>query len=745
MVRLQQRLTAMTSRAAVEKRIRIALVCVSAVLITMLGAIGWWAATSIDDRSISREAKAVRTGLEELLERVPVEQDTSAVWTDSVRNLRINNGPWLADNLAEWVSDYFGHDRVYLLDPENRVLRAAEHGQGAPLSRFRHDQAAIAPMVETLRAEMAQAAAETPEDSTDAISGLGIADLRPISDNTAAIVSVRPVVPDNGNLQQALGTEFLHVSVVELTPELAGSMGERFDLEDLRFTRETVSDPGRYSVPALDGAGRIVGFFSWLPYKPAFQLITHTWPMLSLCLLFVALSIALLLVRLKRSSERLSKTEAQAEFLAYHDALTHLPNRALFEKTLDQALSKARQLGSRVVLHCIDLDHFKSVNDTLGHPAGDALLIEVAARLKALIGENDLVARLGGDEFAIIETQVRDISDSLALAQRIVETLGQPFTLSGREVHVGGSVGLMAAEGPSANAEDLQRQADLALYESKAAGRGRYMLYGGELGEALRDRLATELALREALQSGQGLAVVYQPIFSSHSGEIEGAEALVRWDHPTRGRISPAKFVRLAEERGLIATLGLWVMRQACLYTVSSGLPWVAVNVSPVQFRDERFADRVFEVLESTGLAPARLEIEVTEGLLLQNSPEVQKTLRRLRERGVRIALDDFGTGYSSITYLRTYGIDKLKIDQSFTAQLGEDGEIDSIVRSIIDLGRAMKMKVTAEGVETERQRAILLEMGCDQLQGYLLARPMPQIEWPHKGSDLNRAKARSR
>ena len=223
-----------------------------------------------------------------------------------------------------------------------------------------------------------------------------------------------------------------------------------------------------------------------------------------------------------------------------------------------------------------------------------------------------------------------------------------------------------------------------------------------------------------------GLELVYQPIFDARGGSVAGAEALVRWEHPSRGRLSPDTFIGLAEERGLIDQLGMWVLHKACEYAVSSSIPWVAVNVSPLQFRDEKFAERVFAVLQATGLPARRLEIEITEGLLLQNSPVTQATLMRLRATGIRVALDDFGTGYSSISYLRTHGIDKLKIDQSYTAQLGKDAEIDSIVRSIIDLGRAMHMAVTAEGVETPEQQAILQSIGCDQLQGYLLSRPLP-------------------
>lgn len=698
---------------------------IAATFVFALGIFGGWAAGKIDDRSIARETRAVRMGLEEWLDRIPVEQDTSAIWTDSVIHLRAGDDDWIAENLGEWVSEYFGHDRVYLIDPDNRALRAVQNGERVNPTAFDRDRMILDPMIVELRQKMAAAAGGNPSNSTDAVSGLGLEDIRAMPDGRASIISIRPIVPSDLSLVQASGEEFLHISIVDLGPDVSGAIGKKFEVADLRFDLQPNADEDRIATPVLDSSGRIVGFFSWLPYEPAYELIVDTSPMMGLCLLVLVLAGGFLIVRLRRTSRRLVETEAEATFFAYHDPLTRLPNRALFEQELARALADGRRRQQTVVLHCIDLDRFKHVNDTLGHPAGDALLIQVGRRLGALVGEHDVLARLGGDEFALIQPQVDAITDALGLAQRMINALEEPFDLNGHEVTISGSVGLMSSHGGDLSAEDLIGRADMALYEAKTGGRNRYMLYGGELGAVVRERLALELHLREALRADQGLKLAYQPIYCSRTQQILGAEALLRWDHPVRGSLSPAVFIKLAEERGLIKQLGLWALRQACSFTAQSPLPWVAVNVSPIQFRDERFADRVFEVLADTGLHPTRLEIEVTEGLLLQNSSEVQETLRVLRARGIRVALDDFGTGYSSISYLRTYGIDKLKIDQSFTAQLGLNEEIDSIVRSIIDLGRAMKMKLTAEGVETEAQRNLVVGMGCDQLQGYLLARPL--------------------
>lgn len=311
------------------------------------------------------------------------------------------------------------------------------------------------------------------------------------------------------------------------------------------------------------------------------------------------------------------------------------------------------------------------------------------------------------------------------MAARITSEMALPFEIDGQEVLVGASVGIAIADETALAPVDLMRRADVALYEAKENGRGRYQLFGGQLDLAVRERRALELELRAALNGAGGLSLAYQPIVSAGDHTILGAEALVRWDNPTRGRLAPDMFIGLAEERELIDKLGNWVLREACLFAQASPLPWIAVNVSPLQFRDEHFVDKVMQVLQETGLNAERLELEVTEGLLLQNSLVVQNTLKRLRAAGIRVALDDFGTGYSSISYLRTHGVDKLKIDQSYVARLGRDNDIEHIVRCIIDLARAMHMSVTAEGVETDEQQSTLCRMQCEQLQGYLISRPL--------------------
>ncbi|MFD2647660.1 putative bifunctional diguanylate cyclase/phosphodiesterase [Devosia albogilva] len=711
----------MNSRPTLPRKIIYAMPALAMLLLVAVAAFGWWAASRIDDEAIAHETRAIRNGIAEVVDRIPTDQETVTVWDDAVLQVRVGDPVWIDDNLTAWVSDYYGHDYVFLLGADDQPLRAAAGGEAVGPEVFA-SFAALAPLVSDLRARMAETS-EGLADSTAAVTGLGASDFILLDDGRVAAASVRPVIPSTDRVSQAPGSEAIHISVRLLDQDLLAEIADRYDIHDLTFEAGATTIADRAAIPVSNSAGRILGVLAWEPREPAFQLIRDTAPVMLGSVVMAGLGLLLLLGRLRSTSNQLETTQARASFLAFHDPLTGIPNRALFEDRLEQALANARRTGSSLAVHYIDLDHFKHVNDTLGHPAGDQLIRQAARRLCDLVEEVDTVARLGGDEFAVIQFETTH-PEAEEMSQRIVAALEEPFELDGHTARCGGSVGVVVTDA-SQSPEEILRQADIALYEAKGNGRGRAQLFAGELGDAVRERRMLELDLRMALLNDTGLELVYQPIFEASTGEMAGAEALVRWEHATRGRMSPATFIPLAEERGLIDMLGFWVMRQACAYAVATGLPWVAVNVSPVQFRDERFAERVFEILAETGLKPKRLELEITEGLLLQNSPMVQETLRHLRASGIRVALDDFGTGYSSISYLRNHGVDKLKIDQSFTAQLGKDAEIESIMRSIIDLGRAMHMKVTAEGVETEQQQQMLQEMGCNQLQGYLLSRPL--------------------
>lgn len=417
------------------------------------------------------------------------------------------------------------------------------------------------------------------------------------------------------------------------------------------------------------------------------------------------------------------QTEARMHFLAYHDSLTGLANRAQFERDLSELVERAVR-GDEAALVLIDLDRFKYVNDTLGHVAGDDLLRQFANRLFQLVGPAGTLARLGGDEFAILLSgPAARAAESICASVQL--QLTRPFMLFGDPAYVTASFGISPWR-QGAGPATLLREADIALYEAKARGRNRWEVFSAPMAESVAEKRRIEQDLRRALTEGGELTLEYQPIFAADCSTVVGAEALVRWQHPQRGRLSPDVFIGVAEERGLIEKLGEWVFDEACRMLALAPIPWVAVNVSPVELRSRTFVDRVIESLERLGIDPGRLQFEITEGVLIDTSETTEAGLTRLRDAGIRLALDDFGTGYSSLNYLRRYNVDKLKIDRSFVSQIGKSADAEVIVRTIIDLARSLKMKTTAEGVATEQQRDYLVARGCHELQGFLLSEPLP-------------------
>ncbi len=418
--------------------------------------------------------------------------------------------------------------------------------------------------------------------------------------------------------------------------------------------------------------------------------------------------------------------EQQITHLANHDPLTGLPNRLHLHQRLETLLAHGGGDADLAVLY-LDLDGFKSVNDTFGHAVGDRLLQEVADRLRNSVREGDIVGRLGGDEFAILVLARDPQLSSSVLARRIIQSFYSPFTIDGTVCSLAVSIGVALAPKDGADSDALFRCADLALYQAKNEGRGRYCFYAAELNVRLQERRALEADLRLAIQRHE-LQLHFQPIVALDDGRPVGFEALLRWTHPTKGLIPPTDFIPVAEESGLINEVGEWVLAKACETAV--GWPSnirVAVNISTMQFRNDDFAQQVQQVCERTGLDFRRLELEVTESVLVRDTPGVLATLKRLRAQGVRMALDDFGTGYSSLSYLRAFPFDKLKIDRGFVAELASSDDSRAIIRAIVALGRALALDVTAEGIETEEQLAILRGEGCREGQGYFFAKPMPE------------------
>ena len=413
--------------------------------------------------------------------------------------------------------------------------------------------------------------------------------------------------------------------------------------------------------------------------------------------------------------------EAQVAHMARHDALTGLPNRIVLSERLDEAMADAGR-GNHSAVFCLDLDHFKVVNDTLGHPVGDGLLRTVAARLKNCVRDGDIVARLGGDEFAIVQACIGQPEQAKLLAERIVTAIQAPFIIEGHQVVIGVSIGLALVPGDGASAETLLKNADIALYRAKFDGRGGFCFFEPGMDARLQHRRSLEVDLRRGLQA-QEFQLFYQPLINLDRDEVSGFEALLRWPHPERGMVPPGEFIPVAEEIGLIVALGEWVIRRACAdAALWPGDLKVAVNLSPVQFRSRNLVPTVVAALAESGLQPGRLELEITESVLLQNNETTLAMLHELRALGARIALDDFGTGYSSLSYLRSFPFDKLKIDQSFIRDLSTRDDSIHIVRAVQSLCTGLAIPTTAEGVETEEQLAMLRFEGCTEVQGFLFS-----------------------
>ena len=496
------------------------------------------------------------------------------------------------------------------------------------------------------------------------------------------------------------------------------------DLDGFRIVAGPPSN-AETALPIRNNRGEIAAHLSWNPSRPGDLMRERLVPMTVAGFLIAVLLFGLVAVYLQWLASDLAESEASSRRLIGRDPLSGLANRLLFSERLDHGLEQLPRTGRGLAVLFIDLDRFKDVNDTHGHQAGDDLIRLVAQRLTNLLRSSDTLARFGGDEFAIIQSGLRSADDAHMLAKRILDALTQPFRLARTEVMVGASIGIALAPEHGQSREVLMGLADTALYQAKSEGRNRFIVFQQRMDETIRMRKLVEDDLRRAIDE-DGLVLHYQPLYSSDGETILAVEALVRWPHPTRGLISPTEFIPIAEERGLVIPLGQWVLRRAC----EDGKRWpgirIAVNVSPIQFRHRDFVAEVLSLLEETGFDPGRLELELTEGVVVEDADAAESAMMELRALGIHLALDDFGTGYSSLIYLRRFAFDTIKIDRSFLESMEATGESAILVHSMVHLGRALGLTVTAEGVETKEQHRFLQALGCHQLQGFLFSKPLP-------------------
>lgn len=539
-------------------------------------------------------------------------------------------------------------------------------------------------------------------------------------------VMVMDVPPRPGSLAQLLGPLKI-VGYRRVTTTMMDELSKRYRVADIRISRTMPADPlSRRAIPAPDGSP--LAWLQWTPDRPGDAMLRQfIWALAGVGLLFAGI-FAFVVQRLRAAADQIAIREGQIQRLAGQDELSLLPNRRTFDLRLDQELANLGRTSKGLAVMLIDLDRFKAVNDTYGHTAGDELIRQVAQRLSRVVRTGDTVARIGGDEFGIIQTHGSFPAGCAALGERILEALTEPFVIMGVATTIGCSIGIALAPEDATDREALLRLADTALYQSKHGGRNRYSFFEAQMNRTLALKRMVEEDLRRAIENDE-LMLHYQPQVSIDGATIVGVEALVRWNHPEHGMVPPAEFIGIAEERGLIVPLSEWVLRQACKEAKRWDGIRLAVNVSPIQFRHKDFVANVIRALDETGFDPTRLELELTEGVVVDDADAAEAAMMDLRAHGVGLALDDFGTGYSSLIYLRRFAFDKIKIDRSFLEYMETTGESAILVHSIAHLGRALGLRVCAEGVETAEQHRFLQAIGCHELQGFLFSKGVTAAE----------------
>lgn len=702
------------------------LVCLAFLAMALLVVAVFSLVKEFDLSAKAREEAVVRNGVTGRVEEVANLVLPQVIWDEAVVRLDNRFDPnWARENIGEYLFKANGFSASFVINGQDEPVFAALNGKPTSLTtygRFRDDATRL---IARVRAE------EDRRRLLNKVSALG----EPVRASTVVaneagpfILTATLVQPDFGAAIPN-GDSAIVLTGMPIDRNFLDAFSGRFMLQDLHVhLGDSSSEPDEAHVSLRDDLRRDVATLDWTPQTPGLNLLRELVAPI-LAVVFALAGGALFLYRRGRTAAQgLVASEARAAHLAYYDSLTGLPNRVLFFDRLGRALDQLRRHAPPVAVHCIDLDRFKEVNDTFGHHVGDQLIQEAAKRLAAQCRGTDTFARLGGDEFAIVQTDA-GAAHASALAARLLEALSEPFDLEGMRVFTGCSIGVTVCTDPDTDPAEALRHADLALYRAKENGKSQYCFFEVEMDAAIKTRRALESDLREAL-ARDALEMAYQPQVNRH-GVMTGVEALVRWRHPVRGDVSPAFFVPIAEECGLIVELGMFTLRRA----FEDSRRWaglkIAINVSANQLRLPDFVLRLGELVEEYAVDPRQFELEITEGILLGDDPATHDTLRRLRQMGFSLALDDFGTGYSSLSYLQRYPISKIKIDRSFIANLGVDLESEAVVGAIIKLARALKLSVIAEGVETTDQRERLAAAGCSEIQGYLFSRPVAadQIE----------------
>ena len=695
--------------------VAVAIVCIVVAVLS--------SAQRADEVAIEHENQLLSGALANYGTRVLREIDSVASSQSATQNIRRKFDPlWADERAGVWLAAYFKHDYILVFDGQDNPVYSLIGQHAADTAWFARARPELIELLGFMRgrAPVMSGAISIGQSGTAETGARNHAvALRSILGQPAAIAAVA-VGADDGLADTAAP---IMLSVKFINADVLASIATQLGLANLRAVDDDAVPPGDFVYKLTAPNGERIAQFAWTPKQPGAEIVQSVVPFIAVALAGFALLAAFVLRYMRRTAVAIAAGETRLRHLAMHDPLCGLPNRIFFGERLEAVIDEVHSSKSPAAVLYIDLDHFKDVNDTLGHPVGDELIRNVTLRLSSTLRGGDLVARLGGDEFAVISAIGNDTTKTMVLAQRIITAICAPYNIGGHNIVIGASIGIALIDRDCGGAADIMRYADMALYRAKNEGRNRACVYDAAMDADLSKRKLLEGDLRQAIEEGQ-LRLMYQPIVNKSGDTMTGVEALCRWTHPTRGEISPVEFIAIAEHSGLIVELGAWVLRQALI----DGKAWpsltVAVNVSPLQFRRADFAELVERTLHETGFDPVRLELELTETVLLGNIDTAEAGMLRLKALGVRLALDDFGTGYSSLAYLRRFPFDKLKIDRSFVMSIEKAADAAAIVHAVVSLGRGLGMKVTAEGVEPADQHLFLRAAGVHFMQGYRFGKP---------------------
>ncbi len=702
--------------------VAVAILCIVVAVLT--------SARRADEVALEHEKRLLSRALANHGEQLLRELESVSANEEAVRRIRDQfERDWVHNRVGLWLKHYFEHDFVFVADNSDTLTYALLGRNSVEPRWFNSIVPELAPTIDYIRGRVGEEPngairISEPRHNFDAGRPTRVTLIQRFLGRPAAVAAALIAPTQQVAGEQARKSAPLVIAVKFVDEALLAEIGGRLQLSGLRVTEKEFAPAGEHSHDLKDHEGHTIMSLTWAPKRPGSEIVTNVIPFIAVAFAGFALLAALIHGYMRRTAATIAQGEQRLRYLALHDPLCGLPNRNYFGERLEAVISEVQNGAPAAAVFYIDLDHFKDVNDTLGHPVGDELIRNVTARLSGLLRPEDMVSRLGGDEFAVIVTDGADVSALQRMAERIISAICTPYVISGHNILIGASIGIAIIDHRSQGvAADVMRYADMALYRAKNEGRNRACIYDAAMDADLSERKQLERDLRDAITTDQ-LRIVYQPIVNGSGETILGVEALSRWSHPTRGDIEPSRFIPIAEHSGLIIELGEWVLRRAC----AEGKSWpgltVSVNVSPLQFRRPDFVDTVEGILADTDFDPACLELELTESTLLGNVESAEVAMHRLKALGLRLALDDFGTGYSSLAYLRRFPFDKLKIDKSFVRSIERSPDAAAIVHAIVGLGRGLGMKVTAEGVETAEQQLFLRAAGVHSMQGYRFGRP---------------------